>query len=1579
MAKFGSQNVRHRTTSWRRIVWVVYAKLCTLFIPDKLLIYLSNGRLATKARREAWREKIALFLSYLLIGTAFCLWLEVITVFFCDVPPTFNYKDIYNNHSHYSSINGDVVDWRKLGNKTEMTEQVNLYPHYDLSAMFPQFMVLQRPEDQLFYNNRIVDECINGNNRRTEADNWLKHKLATDPGYVFEHDKLVSCPFPYQRNLTGSPCFYSLIAQHEYARRPKKGALKFDVDAIYANFSSLPHNGKPGKGFVILDGQVLDVTDYLDSATNIVRVAKGVYSRSFALDRLFLPLDLTILLFVHLGEDISDKFYASIENADSYKECLITLFQHGVIEGGEDVGCARINMGLWITMGCFLIYFLLKMNLANLSRLKWLRHILHKSVPTNQPILIDDSNSHGHDEKISSQKQQLRKRRTKLEDGKFMSSSIATFASIPTTPATVTASTTPCTDHSHSHMSRMDTKSNSNSSSNSIISTTRFLYPLTLLFIPCFAESSEAIKQTFDSLARTSYPDACKLLFFVCDGTAKSDTDSKETYLCILDSLGYSSTEDPDPRAYVSLGQGTRKINYAKVYAGFYESGRNRVPFMMVVKVGSPSEALSTTRIPGNRGKRDSMVLLLGFLERCLNLAYNRITPLEFELFNLCYNVLSIDPRDIKYMLVTDADIQVQDDVVFKLVSRLEADRKILAINGHIRPANPEENLVTMLQIVPLYMTFFAGLAYEACLGCVTSINGGFVMYRIWSEASSSASNSKGEVYKATTDTVTALYHHQRPNNSLLSDASSTQDTEFEGDIKLRNVELQQPFRDEQHLHLQPDISNSNRKPKVSDEIITPRSLNSDNDRDIEEGDDDDNTSCDDNDTTTTMNTTATTFHHKSIYRRRKRNNSSRNINASHHHHGQIKQSEDATSTTFSSLKPNRNIIPCCIKPTVLRGFAAPRPNTMHMENILLLGEEQYFGLVLLRSHPGHRIAFEPEAIAYATIPSNFFALQALQLRNIRVTFHTQIEFHHISKHLGFMYWLVSITKILDMIFSMPFIVYLYTIYIRYFHSKDLAYAIIAGSFTCLVALHIFYFLIRRQFKYVLWFILYGLFSVPIFNVYFPLLAVWCTDYANRWYDVWPTDTTTTTTSTTDTTSTVNTTALSTGRKRNHRHTQRGRLHGILMDDFIDRDDAYIEEEELEAEENIMRMRLADFEVLEAAKTAQKEKEQQELLDAKFSGFTGYVSSAAAAANNNGHTSRPSWSSSLRLDSPASFVSTPPLVQIRDAGKLKKTGGDGHSRLASDDDANRYILQQPNNSGTNNSSGSGLGSKHQQKSSIVSLETLSNPFASNLDDPFDDAYGVSNIYSRQHRPTQSQSSYYSRTSMTDYPYYTHDLFVPEQQQTEHYPPPSIQVSASNLTSNTPTPPPLPASAPPVPISSSSVQTSQSQPYSLYQQQQPIKHRIRSCSSSSPSIHSSTIRQPPLAYPTFSASTSSTLYHLHHHHHHISERSPTIVSETVQQKIQQQQQQRESMDDNDSILSMNHSLSSFSIISLERNDATDSASTHEDTRMAMSPPRHHHFMHNAAGAAHTVMTTMDNDEDESEGRSAPVHSRILSKQ
>lgn len=72
--------------------------------------------------------------------------------------------------------------------------------------------------------------------------------------------------------------------------------------------------------------------------------------------------------------------------------------------------------------------------------------------------------------------------------------------------------------------------------------------------------------------------------------------------------------------------------------------------YIVVVKVGKPTE----TSKPGNRGKRDSQVLLLQYLNRVHFDA--PMSPLELEIYHQMRNVIGIDPTFYEYIFQVDAD-----------------------------------------------------------------------------------------------------------------------------------------------------------------------------------------------------------------------------------------------------------------------------------------------------------------------------------------------------------------------------------------------------------------------------------------------------------------------------------------------------------------------------------------------------------------------------------------------------------------------------------------------------------------------------------------------------------------------------------------------------------------------------------------------------------------------------------------------------------------------------------------------------------------------------------------------------------
>ena len=83
--------------------------------------------------------------------------------------------------------------------------------------------------------------------------------------------------------------------------------------------------------------------------------------------------------------------------------------------------------------------------------------------------------------------------------------------------------------------------------------------------------------------------------------------------------------------------------------------------YIVVVKVGKPTERTK----PGNRGKRDSQILLMQYLNRVHFDA--PMTPLELEIYHQMRNVIGIDPAFYEYIFTIDADTVCVPYVLAKL------------------------------------------------------------------------------------------------------------------------------------------------------------------------------------------------------------------------------------------------------------------------------------------------------------------------------------------------------------------------------------------------------------------------------------------------------------------------------------------------------------------------------------------------------------------------------------------------------------------------------------------------------------------------------------------------------------------------------------------------------------------------------------------------------------------------------------------------------------------------------------------------------------------------------------------------
>ncbi|KAF8345668.1 glycosyltransferase family 2 protein, partial [Amanita rubescens] len=142
------------------------------------------------------------------------------------------------------------------------------------------------------------------------------------------------------------------------------------------------------------------------------------------------------------------------------------------------------------------------------------------------------------------------------------------------------------------------------------------------------------------------------------------------------------------------------------VYSGLYECSGHVLPYMVIVKAG-------------NRGKRDSQMMLMHFLNKVRH--YNSpMNPLELEMYHQIKNVVGVNPTFYEYFTV-DADTTVEPLSLNRLVSAMIHDKKLLGVCVY----------VTMMQVYEYFISHHMAKAFESLFGSVTCLPGCFTLYRL--------------------------------------------------------------------------------------------------------------------------------------------------------------------------------------------------------------------------------------------------------------------------------------------------------------------------------------------------------------------------------------------------------------------------------------------------------------------------------------------------------------------------------------------------------------------------------------------------------------------------------------------------------------------------------------------------------------------------------------------------------------------------------------------------------------------------------------------------------------------------------
>jgi chitin synthase len=250
-----------------------------------------------------------------------------------------------------------------------------------------------------------------------------------------------------------------------------------------------------------------------------------------------------------------------------------------------------------------------------------------------------------------------------------------------------------------------------------------------ICLVTCYSEGEDSIRSTLDSISRTTYSDARKLLFVVADGMITGAGEKMSTPdICVGLLDADPRFGNPMPMSYFAIGSGMKRENRAMVYAGHYTVAGRRTPTVIVVKCGTEAEATSDKK-PGNRGKRDSQLILMNFFSR---VTYNdRMTPLDFDLFRKIHTLMGVTPDFFEVCLMVDADTKVYPESLKYLVNCMHHDQMIMGVCGETRIANKRDSWVTAIQVFEYFISHHLAKAFESVFGGVSCLPGCFSMFRL--------------------------------------------------------------------------------------------------------------------------------------------------------------------------------------------------------------------------------------------------------------------------------------------------------------------------------------------------------------------------------------------------------------------------------------------------------------------------------------------------------------------------------------------------------------------------------------------------------------------------------------------------------------------------------------------------------------------------------------------------------------------------------------------------------------------------------------------------------------------------------
>jgi chitin synthase len=190
---------------------------------------------------------------------------------------------------------------------------------------------------------------------------------------------------------------------------------------------------------------------------------------------------------------------------------------------------------------------------------------------------------------------------------------------------------------------------------------------------------------------------------------------------------------------------------------------------------------------------------------------------------------------------------------------------------------------------------------------------------------------------------------------------------------------------------------------------------------------------------------------------------------------------------------------PLFVSREVVEGYSTIRVDTLHMKNLLHLGEDRYLTTLLLKFHSKYKTKYIFRAHAWTIAPDSWQVFLSQRRRWINSTVHNLMELIPLNQLCGFCCFSMRFIVFVDLLstvvqpVTVAYIVYLIVMVVKNPSVIPVTAFILLGAIYGLQAV---IFIVRRKWEMIGWMILYIL-AIPVFSFALPLYSFWHMDDFN--------------------------------------------------------------------------------------------------------------------------------------------------------------------------------------------------------------------------------------------------------------------------------------------------------------------------------------------------------------------------------------------------------------------------------------------------------------------------------------------------